>query len=423
MKKILILSLSILLIYGCSPSNNSNGDSGINSSAPTNLTGQVISQTQIQLSWINNSNHLSWKIERKTVNDTFVEIASADSPIIPPTYTDNNLTPNTTYIYRVYYYSPEVSSPYSNELSITTSSLPVVTTIAPTSITANTATSGGIITNAGVTTITEKGVVWSRIIQPQTQCNYCDRTIDGSGAGSFTSSLTELGENITYYLKAYIKIPSYGVIYGNEITFTTLNYQTQNVTICNQVWMQKNLNTSHYRNGDVIPQVTDIAQWEALTSGAWCYYNNDPSTGAVYGKLYNWYAVTDPRGLAPTGYHVPSYTEFSHISTLDCNDWNTDITFGGKLKEVGTTHWISPNTGATNETGFTGLPGGDRGSGLYPSSGFEKLGTKGCFWLSTGNGSWPISAFFLYNDSQSAAGVLMQNASKDNGYSVRCIKD
>lgn len=418
------------LILGCSPSNNPNGDSGVNPSAPTNLTAQVISFTQINLSWVDNSTIESgFKIERKTLTGTY-EVVGDTTPYANETsYSDygimgSALTPNTTYVYRVCYVDGNGNnSTYSNECTVTTSLFPTITTISPTSITANTATSGGIITNEGVTTITERGVVWSRSPQPGIGCNYCDRTIDGGGAGTFTSAVTELGENITYYLKAYIKIPNYGVIYGNEITFTTLNYQTQNVTICNQVWMQKNLDTSHYRNGDVIPQVTDQAQWENLTSGAWCYYDNNPATGAIYGKLYNWYAVTDPRGLAPTGYHVPSNTEYSNFSSLDCNGFNTDITFGGKLKEVGTTHWISPNTGATNETGFTGLPGGQRGNAGPNFPGFQKLGTKGKFWLSTGSGSWPISAFFLSNDSQSGDNVLMQNSSKNSGYSVRCIRD
>ena len=88
------------------------------------------------------------------------------------------------------------------------------------------------------------------------------------------------------------------------------------VTICNQYWMPKNLDVDHYRNGDPIPQVTDPEVWGTLTTGAWCYYNNDPANGAVYGKLYNWYAVNDPRGLAPAGWHIP--TEAEMIVMSDC---------------------------------------------------------------------------------------------------------
>src|ERR1035437_4904310 len=127
------------------------------------------------------------------------------------------------------------------------------------------------------------------------------------------------------------------------------------VTICTQSWMLKNLDVSTYRNGDLIPEVTDGSAWSALTAGAWCWYNNDSATNAsTYGKLYNWYAVNDPRGLAPTGWHVPSDAEWTTLST--CLGGNAVA--GGAMKETGTTHWTSPNTGATNSSGFTGLPGG-----------------------------------------------------------------
>src|SRR6478609_5396230 len=94
---------------------------------------------------------------------------------------------------------------------------------------------------------------------------------------------------------------------------STLQGITENiasVTIGTQVWMKKNLNVSRYRNGDIILQVKDSAKWSKLTIGAWCWYNNDSATGAVYGKLYNWYAIHDPRGLAPTGWHIPSDSEW-----------------------------------------------------------------------------------------------------------------
>eukprot|EP01035_Chromulina_nebulosa_P028724 gene28724-37965_t len=110
------------------------------------------------------------------------------------------------------------------------------------------------------------------------------------------------------------------------------------VRIGTQVWMSKNLNVSKYRNGDVIPQVTDPTQWANLTTGAWCYNSNNTANGIVYGKLYNWYAVDDPRGLAPVG---------------------GGSVAGGKMKA--TILWINPNTEATNDTGFTGLPAGYRG--------------------------------------------------------------
>jgi uncharacterized protein (TIGR02145 family) len=132
-------------------------------------------------------------------------------------------------------------------------------------------------------------------------------------------------------------------------------YQT--VTICNQTWTKSNLNVSKYRNGDVIPQVTDPAAWSNLTTGAWCYYDNDPANGAVYGKLYNWYAVNDPRGLAPVGYHVPTETDWTTLSNCLGID---DLEIFNKMIEPGTTHWTIPHPEANNSSGFTALPGGVR---------------------------------------------------------------
>ena len=121
--------------------------------------------------------------------------------------------------------------------------------------------------------------------------------------------------------------------------------------------MDKNLDVDRYRNGDPIPKVTDPTAWVALTTGAYCYYNNDSATyAATYGKLYNWYAVNDPRGLAPAGWHIPSDAEWATIETC----LGGASVAGGEMKETGTIHWQSPNTGATNSSGFTGLPGGYR---------------------------------------------------------------
>ena len=116
--------------------------------------------------------------------------------------------------------------------------------------------------------------------------------------------------------------------------------QNGEVEIGTQVWMTKNLNGSRYRNGDPIAQVTDLSIWVNLTSGAWCYYANNSSNGVVYGKLYNWYAVNDPRGLAPIGYHIPSDSEWTTLTTF----LGGENVAGGKMKAI--TLWDSPNTEA-----------------------------------------------------------------------------
>ena len=182
------------------------------------------------------------------------------------------------------------------------------------------------------------------------------------------------------------------------------------VTIGTQVWMKKNLTVTRYRNGDVIPQVKDSSQWSKLTTGAWCWYNNDSANGAVYGKLYNWYAINDPRGLAPAGWHIPSDSEWYVVSNF------LGPGAGGKLKETGITHWFDPNVDATNSSGFTGLPGGYRSE----IGQFCYIKYLGLFWTSTG-----------YNSSVAWYRRLLCYSNfldywrfpKQMGFSVRCIKN
>jgi uncharacterized protein (TIGR02145 family) len=184
-----------------------------------------------------------------------------------------------------------------------------------------------------------------------------------------------------------------------------------------QKWMSRNLNVNHYRNGDVIPQVKDANQWAALTTGAWCYYNNDRANGAIYGKIYNWYAVNDPRGLAPIGWHIPSDSEWT---VLSLGLGGGDIA-GGKLKDTGTVEagtglWLAPNTGATNSSGFTGLPGGHRS----PSGEFFHIGMFGHWWSSTQvDATSARNQTVIYTDDH----IARPSHDLHFGFSVRCLKD
>jgi uncharacterized protein (TIGR02145 family) len=184
------------------------------------------------------------------------------------------------------------------------------------------------------------------------------------------------------------------------------------ITIGTQKWMDKNLEVVTYRNGDVIPQVTDINAWMNLTTGAWCYYNNDPANGVIYGKLYNWYAVNDPRGLAPQGFHIPTKAEWTTLS----NFLGGAASAGGKMKTTGFTRWTSPNTNATNESGFAGLPGGGNYGG-----GFYDVGIYGWWWSATGE-TGSNNAFNSLLSYKS--GFLFDGSSTmTHGYSVRCLRD
>jgi uncharacterized protein (TIGR02145 family) len=176
--------------------------------------------------------------------------------------------------------------------------------------------------------------------------------------------------------------------------------------------MEKNLDVLTYRNGDIIPQVTDPTAWKELTTGAWCYYNNDVANGAIYGKLYNWYAVNDPKGLAPTGWHIPSDAEWAAVSTT----LGGDEVSGGKMKEAGTPHWATPNTAGNNNSGFAGLPGGY----CTMDGVFIIIGTYGGWWSSTVAGT--TAAWFRglwYGDGQ----LRKSSSGNPAGFYVRCLRD
>jgi len=184
------------------------------------------------------------------------------------------------------------------------------------------------------------------------------------------------------------------------------------VKIGDQVWMAENLKTTRYQNGDSIPNVTGATEWGNLTMGAYCYYDNNSNNAAIYGRLYNCYAVNDSRNITPVGWHVPSDSEWQTL--VDYLGGNSIA--GGKMKEIGTTHWHSPNTGATDESGFTALPGGYQ----HTSGGFGSLWDYAVFWSSSDNGSneaWARG--LIYND------IVVDRGSnnKHRGFSIRCIKD
>ena len=263
--------------------------------------------------------------------------------------------------------------------------------------------------------ITERGVCWSLQQNPTISDN---KTSEGSGSGGFTSQITGLTPGFTYYVRAYATNSS-GTGYGNIISFTTMQevkdfdgnvYNT--IKIGTQIWMAENLKVTHYRNGSLIPCVLNSGTWAGLTTGAYCDYNNDLTKGQTYGKLYNWFAVNDSRNIAPIGWHVASYAE-----------WETLINFlggvnvaGGKLKETGFTHWTSPNTGASNETGFAAIPGGQRDD----IGNYLNIGNSAFWWTSTELvTSWPGYASMTNNSGSISEDFIRVG----NGLSVRCVKD
>jgi len=210
---------------------------------------------------------------------------------------------------------------------------------------------------------------WSPALNNNTTTTYTFTPTAGQCANTTTQTITVANPSVT-----------------SAISFVAPVAALPSVTIGNQVWTNKNLDVTTYRDGTPIPQVTDPTAWANLTTGAWCYYNNDPANGAIYGKLYNWYAVAgihdnDPNTpnkiLAPLGWHVPSDPEWTVLTDY----LGGQLIAGGKMKETGTVHWNSPNQDATNSSGFTGLPGGVR----FVYGIFNLIGIYGYWWSSSEN--------------------------------------
>jgi uncharacterized protein (TIGR02145 family) len=189
------------------------------------------------------------------------------------------------------------------------------------------------------------------------------------------------------------------------------NVYSKVVTIGTQVWMVENLKTTKYSNGDSIGTTKLDIYNESTPKYQWAY-DDDESKVATYGRLYTWYAVTDSRYLCPSGWHIPSNDDWTTLTTFLGGE---DIA-GGKLKETGTTHWLIPNTGATNESNFTALPGGYR----YYAGIFGYLGNRGFWWSSTEDS---MSRGYFRTMSSLFGFVSGDGTNKQFGFSVRCIKD
>ena len=309
---------------------------------------------------------------------------------------------------------PTASTTYTFNM---TSLIPTVTTANITNITDTTATSGGDVTSDGGVTVTARGVCWSTSPNPTTVNSY---TTDGSGTGTFVSNLTGLTPLTLYYVKAYAT-NSVGTAYGNEVTFTTLapftcgqavtyEGQTYNtIQIGTQCWFQENLNVGTKINGSLDQSDNSIIE-------KYCY-NDLESNCDVYGGLYQWnemmqYSTTPGvQGICPTGWHLPTDGEWTTLT-----DYLGGISVaGGKMKETGTAHWSPPNTGATNSSGFTALPGGCCGS---PT--FNGLTNYTYFWSSS---QYDATSAWLRSLAFNSASVIRYSNFKIAGFSARCLHE
>lgn len=334
----------------------------------------------------------------------------------------DELSPNTLYYVRAYAHNSSGTAYGEVKTFRTLVETPRVITSPISNISTNSAISGGEINYGSDFTIITRGVCWNKIGDPTIAEN---KTMDGSGEGSFISSLNGLIENVTYHVRAYAtnNVDTY---YGPNILFTTsrmpsiVNPDTifdvegnkyLILDIGEQTWMAENLKTTKYNDG------TDISSNIGAdnSSGAYAWYDNDQSTyKELYGALYNFNAVRTGK-LCPTGWHVPKDSEWGELIVY----LGGELYAGGRLKETGTNHWKSPNTAATNEVGFTALPGG------VGFSGFSDIGELGMWWTKNavvGYPEFPNHAVHI-NIRYFDGNAYQYPENESHGLSVRCIKD
>lgn len=308
--------------------------------------------------------------------------------------------------------------------------LPVVKTNLSYPVQSGTAISGGIIVSAGKDVILKRGVCWSRFQNPEVDLS--TKTEETASSDTFSSNISGLSQNTTYYVRSYAT-NRFGTSYGNQVKIKTPcfsciadvdgnSYETVTITGSgySKVWMKKNLNVSRYRNGDPIQTYLSESEWKNTTEGAFAIINNDSLNSATYGKQYNWYAVKDPRGLCPVGWHVPSDQEWY---SLEYAHGGPSVA-GGNMKSTGTIEagnglWRAPNQDASNSKGFSALPASCVGD-FFISPGSFSLGYFTAFWsasVANGDSSWTRQLSTYIKSSN------RRYCPWDYGMSVRCIRD
>ena len=198
----------------------------------------------------------------------------------------------------------------------------------------------------------------------------------------------------------------------------------ETVKIGNQEWSTTNLNVDVFRNGDIIPEIKSFAEWQQANENqapAWCYYENNPELGAKFGRLYNWFAVNDPRDLAPEGWHIPSSEEFELMVTFlgGIMDFDVKANFDASKKLKSTIEWITKKWIGNNKSGFNGLPGGLRNF----AGGDMDLGLTGVWWSKTDDGSGWAWIMELSSTPRSNGFSLIRKSSTASGYSVRYLRN
>jgi uncharacterized protein (TIGR02145 family) len=341
----------------------------------------------------------------------------------------NELLPQTTYYFRAWAHNSQGLA-LGNIISFTTPAepaLPKVKTSASFEILPYSITGGGDVTDDGNLEILARGLVYglNSGIDLSSNLGY---TVNQRGKGIFTSEIHPLWEETKYYIKAYAT-NALGTSFGEEVIVQTPDYEHcgvavdvdgntyRTVIIGQKCIMRENLRVSRFRNGDAINHVPDNSAWRNTNQPAWVNYDNNPAYDQVYGKLYNWYAVNDSRGLCPVGWRVSSYDDLIHMAEI----LGGEAVAGGKMKQIFNSSqnakalWIAPNTAATNESGFTATPHGYRLANGY----FSGLANSAYLRTSTASGNNHSYQFYLYYNKESFSGDLFGH---NDGDAVRCVK-
>ncbi len=337
------------------------------------------------------------------------------------------LTPSATYYLRAYA-TNSVGTTYGNQISFTTlsGSLPTVLSNTISNVTVNSASVNSSINSDGGASITAKGICWSPTSQSPTIND--NKTIDGTGTASFVSNIMSLLPNTIYYVRSYATNAvgtSYGMAnsfatkgdgsYGTVTDFDGNVYHT--ITIGTQVWMVENLKVTHYSDGTPIINSTSAAA--SAYNGTYSNYNNDNNNVATYGRLYDWYAVNNGHLLCPGGWHVPTDLDWSLLQGYSyLGGAYQSNPSAGNLKEAGTSHWQTPNTGGTNQTGFTGLPGG-----MYNGTIFQYINLGANWWSANGDKVPPNASASSWSLSSILTTLSKSTNAEWNQLSVRCIKN
>ena len=444
MKKLLYIFLTILIV-GCSDDDGNPClyNPTLTTSAVTNITETSATLNGV-ISIVSQNCDDPNNTEQGFVYATTIQPTIANTKVnvngTEVTTTLENLEPNTTYYARTFL-TNALGEFYGNEVSFITSEEPVnceynLITLEATDITSSSATLNGTISideeNCEFPII-EQGFVYSTEVQP----TIADTQVNVNGA-DVTTTLENLEPNTTYYARTFLTNND-GEFYGNEVSFVTSEEPINcdgvpydSLVYGKQEWTVENACSITYRDGTPIPQVTDYSAWYNLITGAWCYYDNDPTKH----RLYNWYAVagihdTDPntpnKELAPEGWHVPSYEEWGTLENhLIANGYNYDgSTNGNKIAKAmaSTTGWISStepgavgnNQSLNNSSGFNAFPEGERFGGLFANEGNNAI-----FWSSTELTNGRAMSVVLDYNFGSIGSYL---AFRRNGLSVRFVRD